>query len=317
MSVVIPVFRVAPHLERCLDSVLAQTYRPLEVIVVDDGSTDGSAAILAQYHARHDCLRLINQDNRGPGPARNAGIAVARGTYLALVDADDYVTPDFVQSLVEVAERTGADAVVCNFTFQVGRLRLRYPLMSRPTQLAGAEAARRTLELLPLPPFTWTKLYRRDWYLEHGFAFPAIYYEDLATSAPRLHRARQVALTRRALYYYCLRSTGITGDFGVRNVVDYLTAIDILRHFVRTQGKWRAWRTEYRRLLRFTGLQLVVQIGLQDNTIRWRDRPEVIRLALGHVRGLREPPAGEAPQPPPIDPLRYPLRRRRRNRARV
>lgn len=315
VSIVIPVFQVAPYLERCLDSVLAQSYRPIEVIVVDDGSTDGSAAILAEYNARHDSLRVINQDNRGPGPARNTGIAAARGAYLALVDADDYVSPEFVGAMVEVAERTGADAVVCNFTFQVGGLRLRYPLMSAPTHVAGEEAARRTLQLLQLPPFTWSKLYRRDWYLEHGFAFPAIFYEDLATTAPRLHRARRVALTRQPLYYYCLRSTGITGDFGVRNVVDFLTAVDILRHFVRTQGKWRTWRTEYRRLLRYVGLQLSVQIALQDNTIRWRHRPELIRLTLQHLRSLRDHPVGDAPQPPPIDPLRYPLRRPPRNRT--
>ena len=314
VSVVIPVYREAPYLQRCLDSVLAQRHRPLEVIVVDDGSADGSADVAARYAAAHACVRVIRQENRGPGPARNTGIAAATGPDLAMVDADDCVEPDFISTMVSRAEATGAEAVVCNFAFELGRLHLPYVLMAAPPLLSGSEAARRTLELLPLPPFAWTKLYRRDWYAAHGFEFPPIWYEDVATGARFLSRAAQVATTRRVLYHYCVRSTGITGDFGVRNVADYVTAVSLLREFVADEGLWTAWRTEYRRLLRFVGLLLTVQIGLQDNTIRVRDRGGLILTTWRRLRSLRAVPRPGEPEVASIDPASYPVRVRRRDR---
>ena len=115
VSIVIPVYKVEKYLERCLDSIVAQIYRPLEVILVNDGSPDGCGDIIRRYEAQWPIFQSIWQQNSGLGAARNVGIARATGKYLALVDSDDYVEPDFISDLVYAAEKNRADIVVCNF----------------------------------------------------------------------------------------------------------------------------------------------------------------------------------------------------------
>lgn len=111
LSIIIPVYNVAPYLRECLDSVLAQTYTDWEAICVDDGSTDGSGAILDEYAARDSRFRVIHQMNSGVAIARSVGIAEARGEYVGWVDSDDYVEPVHFAGLISVAETSGADIV--------------------------------------------------------------------------------------------------------------------------------------------------------------------------------------------------------------
>ncbi|HJD96893.1 glycosyltransferase, partial [Mailhella massiliensis] len=99
LSVIIPVYNVEKYLARCLDSVLAQSFSDMEIICVDDGSTDSSPDILRAYAARDARIRLIHQKNRGIAAARNAGLDAAAGRYVAFVDSDDAVTPDIYKSI--------------------------------------------------------------------------------------------------------------------------------------------------------------------------------------------------------------------------
>ena len=107
ISVIVPVYRVEEFLPRCVDSLRAQTYENLEIILVDDGSPDHCPEICEKYAARDVRIRVIHQENRGLSGARNAGIDAAAGEYLAFVDSDDYVTEDFIESLYTLAEETG------------------------------------------------------------------------------------------------------------------------------------------------------------------------------------------------------------------
>ncbi|MBI5027472.1 MAG: glycosyltransferase family 2 protein, partial [Actinobacteria bacterium] len=106
VSVVVPVFNVERWLPRCLDSLLAQDHRPLEVIAVDDGSRDGSADVLRRYAAAHAEVRVVLQEHRGLGPARNAALTLATGEYVTMVDADDWIEPTFVSDTLRIARET-------------------------------------------------------------------------------------------------------------------------------------------------------------------------------------------------------------------
>ena len=113
ISVIIPVYNVAPYLARCIDSVLQNTYQNLEVICVNDGSADESPAILQSYAASDHRVRLIDQENRGLAMARNAGMDAASGDYIAFVDSDDWVHPQYFELLLDLAVRYGADISAC------------------------------------------------------------------------------------------------------------------------------------------------------------------------------------------------------------
>ncbi len=113
ISVIIPVYNVAPYLSQCLDSVLKNTYKNLEVICIDDGSTDESPEILRSYAAADSRIRVITQENRGLAMARNAGMDVAAGDFIAFVDSDDWVHPQYFQLLLELSLKYNADISAC------------------------------------------------------------------------------------------------------------------------------------------------------------------------------------------------------------
>ncbi|MCC6496962.1 MAG: glycosyltransferase [Propionibacteriaceae bacterium] len=290
MSIIVPAMNVARFLPRCLDSLLAQHHRPLEIIVVDDGSVDDTAAVLRCYAELHPEVQVISQQHRGLGPARNAALRVASGEFIAMVDADDWVEPNFISDLVGTARSSGAEVVVGNFTFDFWGLRLGFPFLPRRAVLTGLQAARLTLHLTQFPAFAWNKLYRRELFDATADTFPCIYYEDLATTPLILSRAREVAIVRKTYYHYCLRGDSITGDFGARNVFSFAAAIDILRHDLHANGRWEAWRPSYRRLLREALVMVSIQVLVQPNRIPVRSRGQLLLRYAGRLRALSRPP---------------------------
>lgn len=115
VSVIIPVYNGEKYIGRCLDSLLAQSYTDFEVITIDDGSADGSLAICQSYEQKDSRFRAIHQENQGVSAARNAGVDAATGEYIAFVDADDYILPDYLERLVADAQAHGADIACCDF----------------------------------------------------------------------------------------------------------------------------------------------------------------------------------------------------------
>jgi len=296
VSIVVPIYKVEKYLERCLDSLIAQDYRPLEVILVNDGSPDGCGDIIRRYEARHPIFRSLWQENQGLAAARNHGIALATGKYVALVDSDDYVEPDFISSMADLAEARQADIVMGNFyiDFPRGGLKIPFRLLTMHKSLSGEEAAQMSLTLLRLPVFAWNKLYRRDLFTSHEISFPSIYYEDVATTSRLLSKAERVAILQKPVYHYCLRSTGITGNFGMKNVNDYLKAVDIIRHFIWDQQLWTSWKRPYRAFLRTVEAQLILAITLQMNKVSVNNRQHLMRQVHHRIQRLALPPVPDA-----------------------
>ena len=290
VSVIIPVWDVEKLLPRCLDSVLAQTHRPLEIIVVDDGSSDGSLAVMQAYAEAHSEVQVISQRHRGLGPARNAAISVAQGEFVAFMDADDWVEADFISDTVQLAQNLDADVLVGGFVFHLRWLRVPFPFLPRVSSMTGMEAAKLSIHLTRFPAFAWNKLYRRSLFHPDDPPFPTIEYEDLATTPRVLRRAGTVGVTRKVYYHYCLRSESITGKFTAKNVFSFAAAIDLLRHDLDENDLWHAWNRSYRRLLRQALMIMCVQTMLQPNHIPLRQRgPLMVRFAR-RLRGLSERP---------------------------
>jgi glycosyltransferase involved in cell wall biosynthesis len=311
VSVIVPVLDVADLLPRCLDSLLAQTHRPLEIIVVNDGSVDATPDVIESYAARHPEIRAVHQEHRGLGPARNVALTLAGGEYVAMVDADDWVEPGFIADTVRLARDTGADMVVTRFWFVVGALRLRFPFRSPDRTLTGMQAAKLSLNMASFPAFAWNKLYRRDLFLPDEQPFPNIYYEDLATTPRLLARAGTVTQSNRAYYHYCLRRDSITGDFGPRNVFAFAAALAILRVELQEMGLWEAWYSNYRKLLRDSRVMMTIQIMLQRNRIPLRSRGPLLARFVKRLETLAEPrpealpaPVGRMVDPSPAMPGR-------------
>lgn len=109
VSIIVPVYNVKPYLSRCVDSLLGQSYQNMELLLVDDGSTDGSEALCDEYAAQDARVRVLHKKNGGLSDARNAGVDAAKGEYLSFVDGDDWVSPYYIENLYRALEQAGAD----------------------------------------------------------------------------------------------------------------------------------------------------------------------------------------------------------------
>lgn len=241
ISVIVPVHDTERYLERCLRSIMSQTFRDIEILCVDDCSPDGSTAIVERLMAEDPRLRLIRHDrNRGLGGARNTGIAAARAAYVASVDSDDHIAPDMLQRLWDGGGAEGADIVATGIHFvdEAGAI-VSGPgrtMFSRHTQRLRAERGQIDI-FRPLSMAFWNKLYRRALFLDNDIRFPEnLYFEDIATT-PRLFAvAREVRMVQGRSYYYLQRPGSITRRMGARHIFDYFTAFDILRAFLRDRA---------------------------------------------------------------------------------
>lgn len=115
LSIIVPVYKVEKYLPKCIDSILAQTFRDFELILIDDGSPDNCGAICDEYAARDSRIKVIHQENAGVSAARNAGLDIATGTYLGFVDSDDWIESEMYETMIATAKEKQVDVVVCGF----------------------------------------------------------------------------------------------------------------------------------------------------------------------------------------------------------
>lgn len=290
ISLIIPCYNVERWLPRCLDTLLAQTYDNIELVTVCDGSPDRTADLLREYAARDARIKPIFQENMGISMARNNGLDVASGRYIGFVDSDDYVEPDYVESLYRALIEARADAAACGFwlEWEQGR-RVRYFIHTKRKSMSGAEAVRLSFGLLNFPPFCWNKLFKRELFGDGRVRFPSHYYEDMAT-LPRLFiSADKVAVTNKPLYHYIRHPSSVTRTFGRRNVEGYLRACNAIRYELWECGLWDAWSLPFHRLLHRAKRQIRLTLRLQHQ-LPLREQNELIEAAKKNLSAMRSVP---------------------------
>jgi glycosyltransferase involved in cell wall biosynthesis len=215
VSVIVPVYNVEAFLPECLDSLLAQNYPNLELLVVDDGATDGSGAICDEYAARDGRITVIHQKNMGLSGARNTGLEQADGDYIMFVDSDDYVMPDYVGHMVAAIEQEEADIVICRFyncNEQEDGTYRPTPCVSEPQQycLSGSEILpRRFDEMKMYYGVAWNKIFRRE-VLSHVRFPEGRTCEDVWASLDYYLRCNKVICLGEMLYCYRNRMGSIS-----------------------------------------------------------------------------------------------------------
>lgn len=196
ISVIVPVYNVAPYIRRCLDSIAAQTYAALEILAVDDASTDGSGVLCDEYAVSERRLRVVHfPENRGPSAARNEGIRRAQGAYICFVDADDCVEPALLARLYESLSEAGADIGVC------GADGIR--LAGGPAGVfSGQEAIVCMAREIPFNYVPWAKLYTAAPVKDCLFDERICYSEDILFLYELFQRVKRVSYVPDILYHY-------------------------------------------------------------------------------------------------------------------
>lgn len=202
ISIIIPVYKTEQYLRACVDSVLAQTYQNLEVILVDDGSPDGSGTICDEYAARDPRVRVIHQENGGSSAARNAGLDAAKGAYIGFVDADDYIEPNMYQALYRRIQETGADIAQCRHRAVAENGSLLAISPDAEDGVLDRKEAIKGLFTGPVQFVDWDKLYSRDILGDIRFDLRYPICEDMLFNYQLLKKSKRIALMRDVYYTY-------------------------------------------------------------------------------------------------------------------
>ena len=210
ITVAVAVYNIEPYLERAVDSILNQTYRNLEILLVDDGATDNSGAICDAYARKDPRVRVIHQKNGGLDAARNTGIEQATGTYIAFVDGDDWIDPSMYEHMLSAIREQDADLAVCRYR-QVYEDGVKDASDDRLAVFEGQQILEQYLledEAFLIQNAGWNKLYKKS--IIGDLRFPHCLYEDMLYTIQLLNRpAKSVYLDRAYYNYVCDRSGSI------------------------------------------------------------------------------------------------------------
>ena len=211
LSVIIPIYNVEPYLDRCMESIVNQTYKNLEIIMVDDGSPDNCPELCDQWQRKDVRIKVIHKKNGGLSDARNAGLDIASGEYIAFVDSDDFVDLDMYRSMVEALERTGADISTCGrYSYRNGEVSERHT-SSKEVILTPIQAINELLRGGLIEEASWDKVYKRNLFNKIVFPVGEI-NEDLPIMPHLFERANKIVCTGKPYYYYCENPASITHE---------------------------------------------------------------------------------------------------------
>ena len=201
ISVIVPVYKTEQYLAKCIDSILQQSYRDYELILVDDGSPDGCGRICDQYTAKDERIRVIHKENGGLSDARNAGIDAAKGEYLTFIDSDDWADPHLLEVLFQ-GIRQGAEISVCGFyTVRNGEAKPWRKVSEGFEVMTALDATRDMMYTRSMDTSAWGKLFHRSCFETIRFPKGRL-YEEVATTYRLFLTQEKIAVTTQPLYYY-------------------------------------------------------------------------------------------------------------------
>lgn len=231
VSVIIPIYNVEQFFSRCIESVISQTYKNLEIILVDDGSTDHCGIIADKYAEKDDRIKVIHQKNGGLSAARNNGIAIATGKYITLVDSDDYIDNSFVETLLDNLAKTDSDISVCDY--QV--FEHECPQIATGKNIAKTYDAQDALKHLfyqkGITTSACAKLYKAK--LFKGIKYPVgKICEDLATTYRLFASSKRICVTQKKLYFYLVNPNSIINSNKKQMKPERLVSLDFCEEII-------------------------------------------------------------------------------------
>lgn len=258
ISVIVPVYNVADYLEQCLDSILNQTYKEFEVILVDDGSTDTSYSICDEYVKRDSRFHLFRQENKGLSAARNAGLELCRGGYVTFVDSDDFVSPEYLQRMIENLKQADADIAICeHYRLENGTFYFQKHDLNDREIISSRDAFKRIHQVNYA--VAWGKLFKSSLFRYVRFPVGRV-YEDSFT-LPKLYMfCEKIVVLPDELYCYRQRSTSIiNSQYSFEKIADHLAVYEEMimdlslanenveltkMHYISVLKKYKMWFEE-------------------------------------------------------------------------
>lgn len=251
VSIIVPVYNTSTYLRQCLDSIQSQTLKEIEIICVDDGSTDNSLEILLERKAQDSRITVLQQKNKGGGAARNIGMSVARGNYLLFLDSDDFFDERFVEKMYDVAVNTASDIVVCQYkeynsmTGELsGTLGVSPRFVSRKKTSVYTINPSKELNYLSLVP--WNKLYSHKFVMEKKLYFQEIkHYNDNYFSITASLSANTISVIPEALIYYRVGMKTNTQSTHYNEPYDLFEVLSAVHQYLNATKQFKKYEIPY------------------------------------------------------------------------
>lgn len=251
VSVIVPIYNVEKYLDRCLSSLRDQTFSNFNVIMIDDGSDDGSA-VIAQSYEEKDSRFIYKRTNRsGVAQARNIGLGMSDGEYIAFVDSDDYVDKTYLEKLYNAAVNNNCKISSCNYAL----IYEKEPNVCKPVKIrklkSGVYSKKKYLTKVirdwSVRSYLWNKLWHRSLFVDNNISFPMMYFEDIATVARLVFNTNSVAIIDEPLYNYFVRGNSIMTTVRVEKINDYILSYGIVRNYIQYRGEYKQYRMAFLR----------------------------------------------------------------------
>lgn len=250
ISIIIPIYNVSQYLNECIQSVVNQSYKDFECVLIDDGSSDGCEMICDQWAQKDSRIKVIHQSNQGVSKARNRGIAEAQGEYITFIDSDDWIDPNYLNELFQPIEKYNVDLVVCglqqqynngtfqNYSYKTGIIKIEKQFTNEFTDI--------NKQFLLFGPVI--KLYRKSIIQKHNIHFPPeyTYGEDLLFNYSYLEYVKAIYIVDQCLYHYRIIGSGTLSSIKRINQfeIDYVQW-KVLRDFFYRKNLWNHYSISY------------------------------------------------------------------------
>ena len=232
ISIIIPVYKVEKYLEKCIESVLKQTYTNLQVILVDDGSPDNCGKICDEYAKKDSRIEVIHKVNGGLSDARNVGIAKAKGKYIGFVDSDDYIKEDMYEILINLIKEYDADVSICNLYDVIEGKEYIRNKENGIKEYNRIDILKEVLLDKNIQSYAWNKLYKKELFNEIKYPIGKK-YEDIGTTFYIFEKCNKVVVTSEPEYYYLKRADSLVNNVTESTVLDYTEII--IQRYLYTQ----------------------------------------------------------------------------------
>lgn len=224
ISIIVPIYNVEKYLQKCIQSIINQTYKNIEIILVDDGSKDNSGKICDEFKQIDNRIKVIHKENGGLSDARNAGLKIAKGEYIGFVDSDDYIAQDMFETLYKLAKENNADISIVSFYEIYNGKVIGVRDFKSLEEMDKIEAMKELLIDTKIQSYAWNKLFKKE--LFENIEFPTNKnFEDIATTLLLFEKANKVMLLEDPKYYYVRRDNSIIGTRNYKTYKDYLDVI--------------------------------------------------------------------------------------------
>ena len=241
ISIVVPIYNVEKYLRKCIESILKQTYYNLEIILVDDGSTDSSGEICDEYKNKDSRIIVIHQKNKGMSSARNSGIKCATGKYIGFIDSDDYIEKDMYEILLKNIIDYSADIAICGFAFVENNKVVPKEFTGDINVLDRQTALEELIKDRKIQSYVWNKLYKRE--IWNNITFKSgVAFEDLDIMYKLFKKAKKIAIVDSLKYFYVQRSNSIMHIHNSKYILDRINVVI---------GRYNDFKTETNKRLQF------------------------------------------------------------------